>query len=252
LYKNTDGRFTLREHVRRHTYLSPFWDWMLNFLMGRSIDQHTTQWDEMFLPSETGKNLSGFYYKDDGGNNVKLTGDAIVMNAARGRKPVLAKPPALISNMLLPAIILAAIACVIYAMQRRGKMRALFYLYQALFSLFFAASGTALFFMTFFTDHDYTWHNINIIFANPLLFAAAVFAFIAGFSKKEAARKKAEKALRWFFCYVFAAALVSLIAKLIPQLRQDNYATLALVMPTAFVCGVLPLLRKLHIASNRS
>ncbi|MCL2127409.1 MAG: DUF4105 domain-containing protein, partial [Treponema sp.] len=52
LYGSEPGRFTLRQHVRRHTWFSPFLDWILNFWMGQDIDSPITVWDEMFLPSE--------------------------------------------------------------------------------------------------------------------------------------------------------------------------------------------------------
>jgi len=66
-FANEPGRFTLRQHVRRHTWHSPFIDWILNFWMGQVIDVPTTVWDEMFLPSEAARNIADFEFVDPDG-----------------------------------------------------------------------------------------------------------------------------------------------------------------------------------------
>jgi len=47
---NEPGRYTLRQHVRRHTWFNPFFDWLLNFWMSQTIDKQITVWEEMFHP----------------------------------------------------------------------------------------------------------------------------------------------------------------------------------------------------------
>jgi hypothetical protein len=41
-FGETPGRYTLRQHIRRHTWARPFFDWILNFWMGQGIDRPIT------------------------------------------------------------------------------------------------------------------------------------------------------------------------------------------------------------------
>ena len=59
--KMSENNFTLRDHVRRHTWFSPFYDWLLNFWMGQVIDTPLTIWEEMFLPAEVGRRMEDFW-----------------------------------------------------------------------------------------------------------------------------------------------------------------------------------------------
>ena len=110
-------------------------------------------------------------------------------------------------------------------------------LYQAGLGLFFGGVGLVLFFMTFFTNHDYTYHNANLIFVNPLLLAALPLGIryaMGGDPKKQFFR---DRLLGSLWTYVFLAGILTMVMKLFPGFYQQNQPTQALVLPFAFVLG---------------
>jgi len=119
-YINEPGRFTLRQHVRRHTWFSPFFDWLLNFLMGQDIDTGITIWDEMFLPGEIGVRISEFEYTDERGVVRPLVINKEVIYESQGRPPVLDTPrkqwPWELAVSLLAAVLLG---CLFHLQKKR-------------------------------------------------------------------------------------------------------------------------------------
>jgi hypothetical protein len=112
-------------------------------------------------------------------------------------------------------------------------MQKAYFLLQGLRGLFFGAAGSVLFFMTFFTNHDYTWNNANVAFVNPLLLAAVPLSIMVAVTrtKKPGRAKKAEQILGWLWVYVFVTALVCWGVHALPGVQQQNFVTLALVLP---------------------
>jgi hypothetical protein len=237
--ENTPGRFTLRGHVRRHTYFSLFWDWFLNFLMGQDIDAPSTVKNEMFLPSEVGRVLQTFKYIDDNGAEQSIVSSVEVLNMSQGRPPVLEKarvqwPYGLCAGLVISLILLIFII----VSKKHHSGRVLLGLSQSLLGLFFGLAGTVMTFMTFFTDHDYTWHNINVLFMNPLLFAAVPLGLKTAFDKDGGVLSA--KILKGLWTYVFFAGALTMPVKLLPAFYQQNQVTLALVLPFAFTLSFIP------------
>jgi hypothetical protein len=241
-FTDAPGRFTLRQHVRRHTWFSPFWDWLLCFLMGQGIDGPATMREEMFLPSEVGRNIAGFVYVDEAGRERKLVSDIEVVNRAVNRPPVLETPRVQWPRELAVGMAIAALFAVIMLVRRRREKRGriLWGLGNALLGLFFGLAGSLLFFLSFFTNHDYTWHNANVIFVSPLLLAAVPLGLIAAFSKKPVRVMFCEKLLRGVWTYMLLGGIVSLLIKLSPAYFQQNQVTLALVLPFAVMLSFIP------------
>jgi hypothetical protein len=242
------GRYTLRQHVRRHTWFSPFFDWLLNFLMGQGIDRPITVWDEMFLPREIGDRIENFTYRDSSGGERKLVSSLEVLNRARNRPAVLEVPRRQWPRELVLGLGIAAALVLMGRLGRRRPGRVLLGISQSLLGFFFGIAGSVLFFMTFFTDHDYTFHNINILYINPLLLAALPLGIILGFSKDRRRRLGAEKILSCLWTYVFFGGLLTMAIKLLPGFYQQNQVTQALVLPFALVLSVIgrPLRGKLN------
>jgi hypothetical protein len=246
-YENMPGRFTLRQHVRRHTWFNPFLDWILNFWMGQDIDTPITIWQEMFLPSEVGTRIGEFSYTDEGGVARKLVSDVEVLNRSVNRPPVLDKPRLQWPRELCFGVFVALVLALIrFLGQNPGfkkaetALRRTDGILQAGLGLFFGIAGLLLFFLTFFTNHDYAWHNSNVIFVNFLLLAAVPAGIIRAFSGKSRRRFMAERFLKSLWTYVFLGGLVSILIKLSPCFWQQNQVTQALVMPWAFVLSVFP------------
>jgi uncharacterized membrane protein HdeD (DUF308 family) len=104
------------------------------------------------------------------------------------------------------------------------------------------APGTALFFMSFFTNHDYTYHNNNLLFINPLLLAALPLGIIAGINalRKNPRPGRAETLLQGLWTLILAGGLAALAINLFPSLYQDNWDSLLLVLPGAAVMSFFP------------
>ncbi|MDR2516318.1 MAG: DUF4105 domain-containing protein [Spirochaetaceae bacterium] len=228
------GRFTLRGHVRRHTYFNPFFDWFLNFLMGQGIDTPITVWEELFLPGEVGDRIRDFSWRGADGAERRLVSRVEAVNRAEGRPPVLAVPRRQWPRELVFGLFLAAAVLFVRFLGRFYPVftRVFLGVFQALWGLFFGAAGTVLFFMTFFTNHDYTWHNINVIFINPLLFAAVPAGIISASGKSS---RGAARVLTLLWSGVFLGGSLTLILRFFPPFYQQNQVTLAMTLPVALV-----------------
>ncbi|MDR0562316.1 MAG: DUF4105 domain-containing protein [Spirochaetaceae bacterium] len=236
------GRFTLRQHVRRHTWFSPFMDWILNFLMGQDIDVPITIWEEMFLPSEIARRIQDFAYQDPSGAERRLVSRQETLNRARGRPVVLDAPRKQWPRELLAGCVIAAalILCMSGRKKHPKRRRILLGLSQSLLGLFFGIAGSMLFFMTFFSDHDYTYHNSNILYINPLLLVIVPLGFISAFSGVKAKSFFADQLLRAFWTYTLFGCMLSMAIKLFPGFYQQNQVTQALTVPFALTLSFIP------------
>jgi hypothetical protein len=240
-YGDAPGRYTLRQHVRRHTWFNPFLDWALNFLMGRGIDQPTTVWEELFLPAELGARAQEFSYTGEDGVERKLVSRVEKVNTAVGRPAVLDVPRKQWPRELAAGCAVAAVFIVLLVLKGRKNQAAdrIWAAGQGALGLFFGIMGLILFFMAFFTNHDYTYGNLNLLYINPLLIAAAPLGVLYIVSPP-AGKPAWGLRIKLLWSYVLAAGLVVMLLRLMPPLRQMNLVTLALVMPFAAVLSLLP------------
>ncbi|MDR2101934.1 MAG: hypothetical protein LBP43_05135, partial [Treponema sp.] len=111
---------------------------------------------------------------------------------------------------------------------------------QSFLGFFFGIAGTVLLFMTFFTDHDYTYHNSNILYINPLLLGALPLGIVFAFTGDEKKRLSAARFLRALWTYVFLGGVLTMVIKLFPGFYQQNQVTQALVLPIALVLSFIP------------
>ena len=233
-YGEMPSRFTLRQHVRRHTWFNPFVDWILNFWMGQGIDRPITVWDDMFLPSEVTKRILEFQFVWPDGEKRPLVSDVEIVFQSTGRPAVLDVPRLQWPRTLLASLLFSGALVVLFLRFGQRKCFAVFNgLFQSFLGLFFGIAGSLLFFMMFFTNHDYTFYNSNIIFVNPLFFLLVPFGFIFAFSKNESKRLKAALTMKFFWVYVFFGSFLTILIKLFPAFYQQNQNTQSLVMPVA-------------------
>jgi hypothetical protein len=118
--------------------------------------------------------------------------------------------------------------------------RNLFGIANSVLGLFFGATGSIAFFMCLFTNHDYSWHNMNIIFVNPLLLCAVPLGIMSIAAKSETKKIKYAKVLQGLWTYVFLGGILCMLLKLLPMFYQKNGDTLALVLPIAFAASFAP------------
>ena len=161
---------TFRQQASRALSRNPFVLWGLDFLQSGNIDKSATLWDEMFLPEVLEKGVMAYFSLEketilNGSGNYSETSD---------------KPQSNILFSLLMGLVLGGVSL---ALILPGYRRAN-YIYSGVVEIVFGLLGSVLFFMMFFTNHDVTWCNENLIFVNPLLLVLAVFSFMATCKKK--------------------------------------------------------------------
>jgi hypothetical protein len=252
-YKNENGRFTLRGHAGRHFYHSPILYLFLNFIMGEEIDKPPSKYEEMYLPSEFTAALADFSYTDINGNMQPLVNGIEKINTAVGRPTVLSRPPSSGLYAFLAGLGMAIFFMLLLIFQKGNRgLCIVFYMSQSLMALCWASMGTVLFYAMFFSHHSYTYNNLNILYANPLLFAAVLMGILCAFTKQERKFVFYSRILKALWTYVLIGGAVSMALRIAGLNCTDNTLILLLLVPPALVlsygvkiCAILPR-RKSH------
>jgi hypothetical protein len=236
-YGHKQGRYTFRQHVRRHTWFSPSVDWLLNFWMGQVIDTPTTVWQEMFLPSEVGKCIEDFWYTDSNGERRKLVSSVEIVYKSHDRPAVLDVPRKQWPRELFFSIVLSAIFCFFSLLQIKNHPagRILAGSSMSLAGLVFGLAGLLLYFLNIFTNHDYTYQNYNMLFGTPLLLAAVPYGICYAITKDSEKLLFYNLVLRLLWILVILGILVSMVIKLFPPFYQKNLTDQMLFLPIALV-----------------
>jgi len=236
------SRFTLREHVRRHTYFSPAADWFLCFLMGQVIDTPITVWDDMFLPSEVGARIEDFWYTDVNGERRKLVLSVETILTSTDRPPVLEKPRKQWIIQLFFSLLLSVIFASFFFLQTKNIKagRVLAGISMSICSLFFGLAGLLLFFMNLFTNHDYTFQNFNMIYCTPLLLAGFPCGIGYAITKNTKNFLKYGVLLRLIWLITIVGIFISMLIKIFPWFYQDNLTDQMLMLPIALVFACQP------------
>ena len=241
-YSNETSRFTLRNHVRRHTWFSPPVDWALNFWMGQGIDTPITVWDDMFLPAEVGKRIEDFVYTDKNGVSRKLVKSKETIFESQGRPAVLDAPRKQWPYQLVFSLVLSAVFGLFFYLHskkiRAGKILA--GISMSLCGLVFGLAALLLYFMSLFTNHDYTYHNANMIFASPLLLAAVPLGICYALTKETDKQITYDFWLRLLWLVTVIGIFISMFIKLLPWFYQDNLTDQMLMLPIALVFTFQP------------
>ena len=252
-YYHEPGRFTLRQHVRRHTWFSPFIDWILNFWMGQDIDIPLTVWEEMFLPSEVAVRISEFNYTESDGTIRPLVSDVEEIFQARRRPAVRDTPRIQWPRQLIFSLVVSVFLGLFVYIQSKPPGTAAWGqvalgICHSLFGLLFGMAGFMLFFMSTFTSHDYTFNNANLLFCTPLLLAAFPLGIRYALSSTYDKRLRTEFILRLLWLLVVLGIFTSMLIKLLPRFWQDNLTDQMLMLPIALVLSLEPagLKRMIH------
>ena len=241
-FENANGGFTLRNHVRRHTWFSPVIDWFLNYLMGQSIDTQVTIWEDMFLPAEVGKRIENFWYTDINGDRRKLVSSVEILNRSKDRPAVLEKPRKQWPRELAFSLILSTIFCFFFFLQAKNKKigKVLAGISMSLSGLFFGSVGLLLYFMSLFTNHDYTYHNMNMIFYTPLLLVVVPFGICYAITKNQKKLQIYGELLRIIWLLSVLGVFISMLIKILPSFYQDNLTDQMLILPIALTFTLQP------------
>ena len=236
-FANTKGRFTFRQHIRRNMWFSPIVDWYLNFLMGKNIDKPITVWEEMFLPAEVALRIEDLRYIDPNGDERILVTKKEILNESVNRHIVLDSPQRLWPKTLIVGLIISGILIFFLIFNKK-----ILYTINIVLAILFGFSGLLLFFMTFFTNHDYTYNNINVLFVNPLILIAIPFGVIAIKNKTPKTKRLfAQHLVHIVWTYVVLGCIISIIIKVFPSFYQENQAVEALMLPFSLSLSFIPL-----------
>jgi hypothetical protein len=252
-YKNEKGRFTLRDHAGRHLYRSAIMYVLLNFIMSEEIDKPPSKYEEMYLPSEFTAALVDFTYTDINGNIQLLVSSIEKINTSIGRPIILSSPPHYRLYAFLAGISMAIIFMLLSIFRKKNSiLRIVFYIGQSFMALCWACMGTVLFYVMFFSNHIYTYNNLNIIFANPILFAGVPLGILCIVTKKESKYFFFTRILKALWTYVLAGSLVAIIIRIAGINQTDNTLILLLLIPPAIVLSYLGDLIKFSLKCNLS
>jgi hypothetical protein len=180
---------TLRQLVIRHSYNSPFIDWLLNFLQSGTIDKPITLWDAMFLPSILEEALNNFTYINNKGESISLAPKVEVEYRAPEniRSKTLEKYKSTTPRTFIVAILVAFLISFLSSSSFKIIKKIGFTL-NTLWSFVAFILSLLLLFMVLFSYHDVTYYNENIIFVNPFLGYLALMSLLALFGNKKAER----------------------------------------------------------------
>ena len=226
-----------RQLVRRsapHTYrfdavrlISPdFWLALgMDMGFGPKGDIPLSLWQESFVPMVLSRALGAVAVRDANGQIRPLVSDEQVIEPGR-----LPPAPAAPRDLRLPFLALGIGLAALLLWLAHGKS----HLYRASFALLAVAwwlicglTGLVLAGMWGLTDHWATWDNENLLLFNPACLVLPAVWW------------RAPRIARSLVTLIAAAALISLIVRMLPGLFQGNLAFIALTVPVHLVLAVL-------------
>ena len=233
------GRYTIRQLLRRYTWYRPFSDWFLCFLMGQNFDKEISPWEEMFLPIEIARNITGFTYTDNSGAERRLVSAAETINSSKKQRLILEKAPETWPFAIMAGVIIAVFLLLIRAWgkKQRRVARVLLGLSQAILGLFLGVSGCVLLFGLLFMS-DYIQQNANLLFVNPLLLITMPLGILSACGSQKG--PLADKVLRVIWSFVFIAGCFTLLLRIFPFFYQQNLGVVGLIAPVAFALSGFP------------
>jgi hypothetical protein len=215
-------------------------DWFLSYAMGQDIDVPITVWQEMFLPAEIGARIAGFRYTDIYGRERNLVKSVDVINRSENRPLPLEAPRKQWPRELLFSLCVAAFLGLLIRFREKTASRVILGLSQSILGLVFGIAGLLAFFMAFFTNHDYTYNNMNLFVINPLLLAAVPLGFLYAFPRDIFRQRFWGFLLKALWSSVFLGGVLSMALWIMPRFWQRTQITLALILPLAAALSFIP------------
>ena len=220
------GRLDLRGHTRRHSGKQPIVDFALTFWMNDSMERPITVWQEMFLPGEIRRVISGLRVQGPGDRAHPLV-RKVERPFVADRPPVPEHPPVHWPHALALGLILGAAAWRwgTRPADHRAARWALAGLH-AVVGLVLGGVATAGTLMWAFTEWDVTFRNVNQLLANPLTLALAPLGVLAALD-----RPWARRAVARIGAALAMSSAVALLLNWTGASGQANGPILALLVP---------------------
>ena len=197
----------------------------LSLLQGPNIDNEITIWQEMFLPDILEEVITDFNYTNERGEQVSLVKKINKLYVADQRKllPETYKSPYIAAIII--STILSAFILFLNIRNQHGK-KSYFTFMNILFSFILGTLGTVLLFLTSFTDHTYSYNNLNLFMINPIslfVIPASIMYFKKGLKWK--------KRLDILWTVQVISTLLMIAIKILTPVKQDNLLEIILVLP---------------------
>lgn len=161
---------TFREIITSYQKEKPFYNLLINIVLGSSLDRIATFEEQMFIPEYLQRNLS-LTYVSDSIEHPLLSSPKILAQV---------KPSKSYDLQLLPLFIFAALTIIIFFLDISHKQQKLIRIFTYIYFISLLLIGFIIIFLWFFTNHQSTYLNYNLLWANPLL----IFPFIAFIQRK--------------------------------------------------------------------
>ena len=192
--KSQKAEESIRTSVARHLSRSTFFaSWVINYLLGSSVDEEITRWEDCYLPSNLEKAIEE-YQKSE----------SEVLYKTEKRKDTPLKWPFLLYSSLF-GLALASLSLV--ASYTRHHHTCDFIL--GLVFTVFGVMSVLLIFFEFFTIHYVTHDNLNILIITPLCLVQGVLHFMS------VGRRRREKSLQRCALVMDAVLIVVIIVRLV-------------------------------------
>jgi hypothetical protein len=228
---------TLRELSRKYSGFYPLGDWIIHYLLAGNCDRPVSLWQAMFLPDYLERFVLDFRFVDEAGNTVPLIVESRQPSTATKLVPVPPGPdPVLWYRGLLVGLLWALPGILLGLFRKTGPLHDV---YRLLTGFLPALPGSMLFFMMFFSNHDVTYGNWNILAASPLGFAVIPLSIWYWIDRKKNpgdGLRLPQKVLLYYFAGMAFLSVVALIGGRLPGAEQNNLMIVLTFLP-AYLAG---------------
>lgn len=215
---------TIRTGVARHLSHSTFFSsWIINYLLGASVDRETTRWEDCYLPSALEKAVEEYQETESS-----------VLYETQKRKATPGKWPFVFYSFLFGLALLLLSFAASY-MKHHGAFD---FLLGIVFT-FFGLMSLLLIFFSFFTIHYVTHDNLNILLITPLCLVQGVLHFMS------IGKRRMERALHKCALVMDGVLVAVVIVRLVfPAFLIQNIWAPAVTAFLLYTAEALPLLVK--------
>lgn len=216
---------TFRKSFLRFTSHRKLSGSLLSLLQGPMIDTDVTLWQEMFLPEILGEVVSTFTYTNDKGETIPLVTEVNILNSSKARKPLadVYNPP--YWQVITLAVLFSSFCLYANYKSKRGE-RTLFAFSSMMAGLILGFFGSVILFLAAFTNHSYSFNNMNLFMINPIAFLT-IPAAIMYLKKGETWRKRLD--ILWILQLLSTAVMI--LIKVLTPVKQDNLIEIILILP---------------------
>jgi hypothetical protein len=219
--KAAPARTTLREHTRAMTAVNFPVGLIIDAFTNDEVDQPGSRWSEAFLPREFAELLRELTVTDEtGASRPMVAAEATLFEAARPASAPTSVWWSLALGVVAGAVVFGA------GRSRRGAA-----MMSIMAGIVVGIPGTVLTLLATMTTHHVTFHNANLLWANPLALSLVFFGVLQLPSKARLAR-----AWRMICINLAGAVAVALVASFF--IGQVTSWPLALCAPPLLVLGV--------------